>query len=29
MMHAHELADPFPNQLEDVIQAERFGSSDD
>jgi hypothetical protein len=29
VMQAHNLADPFLDQLEDVIQAERFGNSDD
>jgi hypothetical protein len=29
VMQAHDLADPFLDQLEDVIQAERFGNSDD
>jgi hypothetical protein len=29
MMQAHDLADPFLDQLEGVIQAERFGNSDD
>ncbi len=29
IMEAHGLANPFLQQLEDVIQAERFGHSDD
>ena len=28
-MKAHDLADPFLDQLDDVIRAERFGNSDD
>ena len=28
-MQAHDLADPFLDQLEDVIRAERFGNGDD